>query len=169
METKEHSIRFTAEEVRATRAGLKTQTRQIAEVLFDEYLGGWATKIDRHGSGWVATFPYKNPHTGEHAERFAITSPWNIGDRLWVKECWQIGHDAGGRPRRFTLIPDTGETDRDGIVFYRADGHPEVPGWRSSVHMPRWASRILLEITGIRLERDRNEWVWLVEFRKVEA
>jgi hypothetical protein len=66
------------------------------------------------------------------------------GDRLWVRETW---------------IPRAAES----AALYRADyddaqasglaGMYSDRGWRPSIHMPRWASRILLEITGVRVER----------------
>jgi hypothetical protein len=62
------------------------------------------------------------------------------GDRLWVRETW--------------------EPFCEGRVLYRADGEDQknnVNGtshcWRPSIHMPRWASRIMLEVTGVRVER----------------
>ena len=65
------------------------------------------------------------------------------GDKLWVRESW--------RPRQ------------PGAVYYRADSydyqHDElraggaVPQWRPSIHMPRWASRITLEVMAVRVER----------------
>jgi len=73
---------------------------------------------------------------------FPGTCPYGtIGDRLWVRETW------APHPQD----PST--------IFYRATVESE-PGirvwdgpWRPSIHMPRWASRITLEITGIRVER----------------
>lgn len=66
------------------------------------------------------------------------------GDRLWVKETWgALPHMMGGVQR---------ETLR-----YRADGEYQNERgtwrWRPSIHMPRWASRITLEITDVRVER----------------
>lgn len=57
-----------------------------------------------------------------------------VGDRLWVRETWA------------KLL--------SGRIWYRADGHSiNDGGWRPSIHMPRWASRITLEITGVWVER----------------
>lgn len=62
------------------------------------------------------------------------------GDRLWVRESW-------------AYHPDFPESTHRAI--YRADPGVEndVPRWRPSIHMPRWASRINLEVTGVRVER----------------
>lgn len=88
--------------------------------------GDWVFDGDESGSGWEApTCPYGLP-----------------GDRLWVRES-------------FALWPEQGEGEGPGIA-YRADDEsfePFTSYWRPSIHMPRWASRITLEITGVRLER----------------
>jgi len=59
------------------------------------------------------------------------------GDRLWVRETW--------------ALPDP--TDQR-TICYRASGHPITTGarWRPSIHMPRWACRLVLEVTAIRVE-----------------
>ena len=79
-----------------------------------------------------------------HENGVAVASPYGrIGDRLWVRECF--ADDAGGT-RKFL-----GEH-----IYYRADPlHPVFVdgGWTASIHMPRWASRITLEITSTRIER----------------
>ena len=63
--------------------------------------------------------------------RFPLGQP---GDRLWVRETWT--------------------QNTSGVVWYRADGHPIADGlWRPSIHMPRWASRITLEIVRVWVER----------------
>jgi hypothetical protein len=82
--------------------------------------------------------------------RFVFGCPYGQpGDRLWVRESWA-------------------RDDEDGQVMYRADigrdvcadaweqgrieGVPRYK-WKPSIHMPRWASRILLEVTSVRVER----------------
>jgi hypothetical protein len=65
-----------------------------------------------------------------------------VGDRLWVRESFTVGWFDGGK------------------VLYRADGgsakyagYPREPIYKPSIHMPRWASRITLEIAKVRVER----------------
>ena len=67
------------------------------------------------------------------------------GDRLWVKETWAAPHAADH------LKPS--EVPRDQPIRYAADG--DLGDWRArpSLFMPRWASRITLEVTAVRVER----------------
>lgn len=63
-----------------------------------------------------------------------------IGDRLWVREAFRI-----------SVPKHSGDT---GFVVYAADAPLNSTGpWKPSIYMPRWASRITLEITGVRVER----------------
>lgn len=115
------------------------------------------------------------------------------GDRLWVRETWYcdhflVGDFAGTRSlfQRPTLsaedcIREWRGKDND-MLYYRADGEAHeqfetLEGgpfrWRPSTNMPRWASRLTLEITDVRAERlqaptDGSLWVWVVEFRRVD-
>ncbi|NVZ19555.1 hypothetical protein HX794_07880 [Pseudomonas costantinii] len=63
------------------------------------------------------------------------------GDRLWVREAWaRVG---------IAQAPD-----QQWVVYRESDNRTDYGGpWKPSIHMPRWASRILLEITGVRVER----------------
>lgn len=63
-----------------------------------------------------------------------------VGDRIWVRETWA----------RYNIDQNSHD------LAYRATtpaDWPEEGRWRPSIHMPRWASRILLEITNVRIER----------------
>jgi hypothetical protein len=90
----------------------------------------------------------------------AIRCPYGPpGDRLWVRETWLVGACWYAPERAGPLDPN----DPDFSAYYRADGGltwakdgqctKTVGGWRPSIHMPRWASRITLKVTGVRVER----------------
>jgi hypothetical protein len=210
---KERPILFSAPMVRAILDGRKTQTRRVMKPqpqpfeegplvhakkhpapYIDAYNGGpvwvWWTSDDRQGPG-----NFKCP--------FGVP-----GDRLWVRETFAMPEDVGEGP--------------DGSVYYRAtdpgwDDNDSGVKWRSPLFMPRDASRITLEITGVRVQRvqeintydalcegmeptpwidtpgvpsgksecdqfqdlwveinggkswDKNEWVWVIEFKRLEA
>jgi len=123
-------------EVRAILDGRKTQARRIVKpqpvwgVLPDGYGPCWHWQPKSWGSHWVG---FSENNNGQ--ECLNGHCPYGQpGDRLWVRESWYES-------------PMTGECK------YKADG--EVIGWnpRPSIHMPRWASRITLEVTGIRCEQ----------------
>jgi hypothetical protein len=143
---KERPILFSGPMVQAIIEGRKTQTRRavkpqppegahpfhilVSSSPRDE--GKWRfTKSLDHLSGTVLG---------------PIACPYGVpGDRLWVRETYAWSGDSS--------IP---EADRiaSGEVWYRADGgRGGGIRWRPSIFMPRWASRILLEITGVRVER----------------
>jgi len=167
----------------------------------------------------VFTFHHPDPRThfygfdGEALMDWAQPCPYGeAGDRLYVRETWQHSNHP------------CGPYEDDCIVFYRADYLDDPLGpdlersadgirrqWRPSIHMPRAASRIALEVTGVRVERlhditdadalaegvdrtntsipgyardrfirlwtsingneswDANPWVWVIEFRKIDA
>ncbi len=76
----------------------------------------------------------------------------NVGDRIWVRETFNV----------FWLDNDVIQEIKDGVSLaselcdYKADysdSSKPAEGWTPSIHMPRWASRILLEITDVRVER----------------
>lgn len=202
---KERPILFSAPMVRALRAGTKTQTRRVVK--------------DRHiDAAPPACF----------FQWLRERCPYGqTGDRLWVRETWQHSN--------FPLGP----YDESCTVFYRADYMDDPHGpdgekspegryrnWEPSIHMFRSASRTLLEVTAVRVERlqdisaadavaegiardgdgyerfhvdpdapvgqsftrnpvlayrglwesingvgawDKNPWVWVIEFKRVEG
>jgi len=131
---RERPIIFSGPMVRAILDGRKTQTRRAVKSS-----GIWSVE-DRDGSRWPG---YEN----NYGEWQWMACPYGQpGDRLWVRECWGL---------RDTQPKDGPER---AVIGYRADGETAAPNgryqlWRPSIHMPRWASRITLEITGVRVER----------------
>lgn len=133
--------------IRAIRDGRKTQDRRVVKPRFGnnpEVFNAGNIRFD----GLVAQM------YGAGGQWMELRCPFGCpGDRFWVPECFQIGHDTG-LGKRYTLLCPSGSSDRDGKVFYRADDavYPP-PSWRSSTSMPRWASRTIVEIVSLRVER----------------
>ncbi|MBA5601019.1 hypothetical protein H1224_08115 [Pectobacterium aroidearum] len=133
---KERGIIFNGEMVRATLDGLKTQTRRVVRHQPDE--DGLARLS---GGPWMDTSEkvYRCPY-GE------------VGDRLWVREAsgLQIRRDALGGTGEFRVYR---ASNPDAIRYKTASGEIAPIKWVPSIHMPRYASRITLEITDVRVER----------------
>ena len=81
------------------------------------------------------------------------------GDRLWVRETWYCDHFEvqKGPYLQPADMQDLDQAREDGDLVYAADGlnpyEQDQPTWKPSIHTPRWVSRILLEITDVRVER----------------
>lgn len=151
---KERPILFSAPMVRAILAGQKTQTRRASKPVKHPDLGNLydpgALVMEREPQHVIdRACPYGQP-----------------GDRLWVRETWlpdpPADDDAwddnfctyvewSGCGSRIDSVPT--QLQKPDHCIYREgwDGHDLI--WRPSIHMPRWASRILLEITDVRVER----------------
>jgi len=222
---KERPILFSGEMVKAILAGRKTQTRRVLQQprrkdgikLLPELLRDM-------GAGHACPYGV----TGDRLyvrETFAIESNWNIDS----EESYPPPFKDGRPIKRIVDDPQWGDWWEQ--AHYKAtDPEPELciggleePGvrWRPSIHMPRWASRIMLEIVDVRVERvqdisfddamaegihfqvvthdaswtatiksdpregyawlwnklnaargygwDVNPWVWVIEFKKLEA
>lgn len=136
---KERPILFSGPMVRALLAGTKTQTRRIIKPQPDSTHHGFPYW---NVGGYRASWCRSAADGGPLAPANPLLCPYGqTGDRLWVRETF--GHF------------ERNENFKPGCeVFYRADGNClELEPWRPSIHMPRWASRILLEITSVRIER----------------
>lgn len=159
---KERPILFSGAMVRAILRGEKTQTRRLVTArnkdqrvwLSDEAIGRVARFEHRKDAWWAMAVgePSRIVHCGVEMDGGHIGSvqcPCGaVGDRLWVRETWAyFGGDE------YLYQHDVGS------VSYRADeiddwaNNPPCGRWRPSIHMPRWASRITLEITDVRVER----------------
>ncbi|UQA72699.1 hypothetical protein K1516_07375 [Stenotrophomonas maltophilia] len=191
----ERPILFNGAMVRAILSGQKTQTRRPVKGEALDWLG-----ISKYGPEYVAV-------PGNHLCPFG-----QPGDRLWVRETWKT-HSTFDHLSPREVPPRSN-------LFYAADDRysPSAARWRPSIHMPRWACRLVLEITDVRVERlqaisardcqgegiqsdagggfhveggthystdpiesfaslwtstggdwDNNPWVWVIEFKRVEA
>ncbi|MDV0653000.1 hypothetical protein RZP13_26770 [Klebsiella quasipneumoniae subsp. similipneumoniae] len=160
---KERGMIFNAEMVRAILDGRKTQTRRPVKFpVHDKNLG--CELAGNELAGELSAGSYLNSAFGKP------------GDRIWVRETWAtLGNEDGccvdwegnlckgdwrsaariyrasceQRPGDYGLwsIPD------DAYWKPHTKEHKFEGAWRPSIHMPRWASRILLEITDVRVER----------------
>jgi hypothetical protein len=126
---KERPILFSAEMVRAVLAGRKTQTRRVIKnrpLIEADFSDDFIKNPDNYVAG---------------------DCPCGVpGDRLWVRETHAINP-------KLPASMQTAGTALDRHVRYRADGGEPWNSWRPSIYMPRWASRILLEVTDVRVER----------------
>jgi len=127
---------FNSEMVLAILDGRKTQTRRPMKIQPRHGLYGNGNII----SPEYFVLDYKDgtiPLTKSCAYRWLNVCPFGkVGDRIYVRETF--------------MQPEN-------IIFYKADEADLVPyeglKWTPSIHMPRWASRITLEITNVRVER----------------
>lgn len=153
MTPREKPILFSGPMSLAIREGRKRMTRRIVnpqpgpKVTVVHFEDRWCC------SGLIAGSP--------ESMRTPFACPYGmVGDRLWVKEvCWmwgQWGHNGRtktGRVKwRFHPVGQQVVYDRPADELARRGGEPGW-GYRHSRFMPRWASRILLELTGVRVER----------------
>lgn len=154
---KEHPILFRPEMVRAILDGRKTQTRRVVKSTRPIGACHRETRGVPGTESFEASFAF---WTERGVEKFFLPCPYGQpGDRLWVKETWLTSKACDGRsPSSLRGHGWPLWYVADGAVFWTGarDGGPDfvTPGkTRVSIHMPRWASRITLEITGVRIER----------------
>lgn len=163
---------FNGEMVRAILDGRKKQTRRIMKVQpsdgFHPTHNGYDLDLNAHWytpgvvdkNGYLQ--PAKKDVFGVADENEGYTCPFGaVGDRIWVRETFQGPLVSEELFEEYLAHPEKFETPQ--YCEYAADGgaRPEYcdlddnlrHGWRPSIHMPRWASRLTLEITGVRVER----------------
>lgn len=141
---KERPVLFSGPMVRAILEGRKTQTRRVMKpqpVGETPFFDRWA-----RGDWDSRPFPYGRP-----------------GDHLWVRETWASVYDcpelpccedgSGKHRRTIYRATEPHEIDNFACSFSCSHDEPGCASWRPSIHMPRWASRLTLEVTGVRVER----------------
>ncbi len=160
---KERPVIFNSEMVRAILDGRKTQTRRVMAVQPESNQFGLLRITDSTKRSDIGKYHWAESNaTGTHQRSALFSCPFGqVGDRLWVREAYQ--GPLFNFDQMETYLEDTSKFERPEFCEYRADGGktPEYYdaddnlryGWKPSIHMPRWASRITLEITAVRVER----------------
>lgn len=109
----------------------------------------------------------RNKQPQAHCEDFGnvaacdfVHLPWSVGQRLWVRETWKVTgryrHDVYEQCLEYRADHSHTSTFASPEIFKLAQEwfeNRKNSGWGTPIHMPRWASRILLEITSIGCER----------------
>ncbi|CAY73975.1 hypothetical protein EPYR_01595 [Erwinia pyrifoliae DSM 12163] len=152
---KERPILFSHQRVRALLSGQQRQTRRIMksqplEPGQDNHEGCYGIDV-----------------LGNHLQGNRVLSLDNLshhcpygqpGDRLWVRETWRGPIVPAEDIVRYQQSPsqfkkaDYCQYQADSSI-YSADDQEQLGGWQAGIHMPRWASRIDLLITDIRVEK----------------
>lgn len=176
---KERGILFSGPMVRAILDGTKTQSRRVmrpqpglpvsrfrlVSLVPDGKPGYPEWQAEDIHSQLVNAFPH-----GTDSVKSEIGCPYGVpGDRLWVRETWQYAdwteegqpyvryasdgavlfHEYAGKGEELVDVWADLSDPRNVAV----DGKAADRRWRPSIHMPRWASRITLEVTEVRVQR----------------
>lgn len=153
---KEHGILMSAPMVRAILAGTKTQTRRgvlgATGAFWDH--AAWRPVLSPDGSGIVEWATDGGTAPGPQPK--APHGP--VGRRLWVRETWRTEELQSGQDGVrfaaddvFAPIDNTEGAAEDWVIAH--NNGARAAKWKPSIHMPRWASRITLEVTRVRVER----------------
>jgi len=140
----ERPILFKGEMVRAILAGRKTQTRLVLKPQPDA-----GCEVIMANLGTNRDIYFRQPHGGMSAR---IKGKVHVGDNLWVRETWRT-------VKSFDHLPPSRIRAGAGVVYEADqwnDGYPcgfDKGRIRKSIFMPRWASRITLRVTDVRIQR----------------
>jgi hypothetical protein len=162
---KERSIIFSGPMVRSIISGTKTQTRRIInpqppvhhwEHFKDSPLAEYQLRAAVHGNvGCWTPMMRKNGEEWRYDETACAVCPYGADtDQLWVREAFCLNNPEFEHQKPPTPRPSNGNR----WPWYAAT-EPNVEGkngkspWKSSIHMPRWASRLLLTVISLRVER----------------
>ena len=154
---KERPILFSGPMVRAIREGRKTQTRRIikpqpSETHWDIIPGYKLLVNGPHNLscgrlGWRFQHCIPQNPVGDKPT-WAVCPYGQPGDRLWVRETFRLFNSID----ECSCYDNCSCASKNGRPIYRVDCDTDDK-WTPSIHMPRWASRITLEIVSVRVER----------------
>ena len=165
-------ILFSGPMVRAILEDRKHETRRVVRPQPVLEGGEWAWYPRK---GYRVSWTAERPHCPTGNLSLPVDyAPYQVGDGLWVREAWRVTSEWDDLPPRL-ITP--------GVPWYEANGSPGSPAGRlrPGVFMPRWASRITLEVTAVRCERlqeiteedakaeGASLWVWVCTFGRDRA
>lgn len=145
---KERPILFSTEMVRAILDGRKTQTRRVVKPQPNKATENTREiRFELNSDVWHC-LRFCHDHLQPHDE--IIKCPYGVpGDRLWVRETWATDMELDDcRAAREDAMDSY-----DGLYYRAGEISPDTLCWRQPIHMPRWASRITLEVVSVRVER----------------
>lgn len=172
-------ILFNDAMIRAILSGSKTQTRRPVKPQPTPYEPSTCRHAPKHPAAYLDSYCSEQKTTENPRGMSDLWCWWTPDDRqapgefrcpfgapgytLWVRECWGAWHCANiesdeWEPVRRPLLgswDDEREQNGDPKIEYRATSKSVGP-WLPSIHMPRWASRISLRVTSVRVERLRD-------------
>lgn len=144
-------VLFSAPMVRAILEGRKMQTRRLIKPQPVDPIFAAGSWLDRHAEEY---------RSGDDGERNIVR--FSVGDRLWVRETWTyVNHQHGPRGLEICIGYNADGPDLPHRPFIlagplweeRTDRWPFLRRKRASIHMPRWASRITLAVTDVRVQK----------------
>lgn len=164
---RERPIIFCPEMVQAILVGRKTQTRRVVKPSNSTVLGYtvrakdslwkglvWDKRVWKDGYPPTEQYPFKseylhvpfvNPNDPDDDAVYRVRSRYEVGDRLWVREAWNLIE---------TVVSPVPRPER---IVYRAspETYKAYPGiaWQPAIFMPRRYSRLTLEVTNVRVQR----------------
>ena len=159
---KQRPILFSAPMVRALLDGTKTQTRRVVKQRKDSYMG--VMLAPNEIAGEINSGDYSNSPYGQPGDQLWVRETWGYRMTIWASTDWLSGNhlieyaannekiiyprpDKNGLPKR------RNKRDDEDSLTYINYLKKYFAQWRPSIFMPRWASRITLEITSVRVER----------------
>lgn len=164
--TKERPIICTGESVRGILAGRKTKTRRVAKFVARHGVNlGFSGLSAGHFNTGCPESGHVLYSRGRGGVWQQVTEPLRCpygkaGDLLWVKETHAFVWPEAEPPERLQdcLVEYRADTNGKVLPADWSDADPEdakenAPRWRSPLFMPRWASRITLEVTAVCVER----------------
>lgn len=142
---KEIGMLFSGEMVRAILDERKTQTRRLARDC----------RIDSNGNAWQGKWNFGQDVWGKpHVDRWR--KPCDVGDRIYVRETWSYYYFDSDTKKQFYYYKADYPDFEKGFTPEGWDSRPPAAGgdrWYPSIHMPKAAARIWLEVTDVRTER----------------